>query len=300
MLNLPPRLVSSQFANLHTFHAAARHLSFALAAEELCLTPSAVSHRIARLEQALNVRLFERLTRRIRLTAEGERIFAILDDTVNALDEALSPEDGPSGAVTLYAHPSIASDWLVPRLADFHRRYPRIALDVRVGNEPLDFRTRPVDLALVYAVGEPAGVNSQRLMGEAVAPVCSPGYAEAHDLTGNPHNLRQCTLLHDALAWQHAAFDAEWRRWAEAHDSVGHLPEQRLTFDRSDLCASAAVHHAGVAIGRQRLVQRYLDDGSLVLPLGGFEALDDGGYYLVWAGTQPRVEVVKAWLIGQV
>ncbi len=95
MLNLPPRpgstLNSAQFANLHTFLVAARHLSFSLAAQELCLTPSAVSHRIGRLERALSLRLFERLTRQVRLTVEGERVFMILQGVMDELTEALQP-----------------------------------------------------------------------------------------------------------------------------------------------------------------------------------------------------------------
>lgn len=304
MLNLPPllasRLGSSQFANLHTFLVAARHLSFALAAEELCLTPSAVSHRIARLEQALSLRLFERLTRRIRLTAEGERIYGILRDTVAALDDALRPQGaGVAGAVVLYAHPSIASDWLVPRLADFHQRYPEIALDLRVGNERLDFRSSSIDLALVYARDEYPGLVNERLMDEAVTPVCSPGYAEQFALFEDPHNLRHCTLLHDALAWEHAAFDAEWREWARTHGLENELPTRRMTFDRSDLCAKAALDDVGVAMGRRRLVARYLKAGALLAPFGDFSEAADCAYWLVYPpgrALSVQASALQEWL----
>jgi LysR family D-serine deaminase transcriptional activator len=109
VLNLPPRisskLNSSQFANLHTFLVAARHLSFARAAEELCLTASAVSHRISRLESALAMKLFQRLTRQVSLTDEGQRIFDILQNTMGELTEALeqSPNAEVAGAIALYA-----------------------------------------------------------------------------------------------------------------------------------------------------------------------------------------------------
>ncbi|MFD2644337.1 DNA-binding transcriptional regulator DsdC [Pseudomonas japonica] len=308
MLNLPPllaaRLDNSQFGNLHTFLVAARHLSFALAAEELCLTPSAISHRIARLEQALSLRLFERLTRRIRLTAEGERIYAILRDTVAALDDALRPHGaGVAGAVVLYAHPSIASDWLVPRLADLHQRYPEIALDLRVGNERLDFRSHNIDLALVYASGEYPGLVNRRLMDEAVTPVCSPRYAEQFALFEDPRNLRHCTLLHDALAWEHAAFDAEWRAWARTAGLEDVLPARRMTFDRSDLCAGAALGHVGVAIGRRRLVRRHVDTGLLVTPFGDFGETGERAYYLVYPPGRTlsaQATCLQDWLCGQV
>ena len=206
MLNLPPRissrLNSSQFANLHTFLVAARHLSFARAAQELCLTASAVSHRISRLETALSMKLFQRLTRQVSLTDEGERIFEILQSAMGELSEALeqSSQAEIAGSIALYARPSVAQCWLVPRLADFIERYPLVSLDLRVGNDNVDFRTRKIDLALYYANGEFPGLASQRLMRERMAPVCSPEYAQRHRLQENPQNLSNCTTLHDSLA----------------------------------------------------------------------------------------------------
>lgn len=305
MLNLPPRLGASlnsaQFANLHTFWVAARHLSFALAARELCLTPSAVSHRIRRLEQALSLRLFERLTRKVRLTEEGERVFLILQGVIDQLSEAVqqSPGSEVSGSVALYSHPSVAACWLVPRLADFHERYPQIALDIRVGNDRIDFRTQTVDLLLLYANGEFPGLVSHRLMDERIAPICSPAYARKHRLLEQPENLRDCTLLHDSQAWENAAFDAEWRLWAHHNGQLDGLPAKSLTFDRSDLCVSAAMQGAGIALGRQRLVQRHLDHGELVLPLGGFTQPGRYEYFLVHPHREPmpkRVQVVIDWL----
>ncbi|CAI8841470.1 DNA-binding transcriptional regulator DsdC [Pseudomonas donghuensis] len=304
MLNLPDRLGmrlnGAQFANLHTFLAVARHLSFSQAAQELCLTASAVSHRIARLEQALALRLFERLTRRIRLTAEGERLYQVLQGFEAQLQEALQPlTTQVSGALSLYVRPSVAQHWLVPRLADFQQRYPQLSLDIRTGNDPVDFRTRPVDLALLYGHGEFPGLVSRLLMDEQIAPVCSPQYAERHGLIGHPERLAQCTLLHDALAWEHAAFDAEWQRWAREQNLQQLLPASHLTFDRSDLCSAAARHHAGVAMGRQRLVQPLLDQGALILPLGGFSQAAGQGYYLVHPPREPlaqRVRVMVEWL----
>ena len=307
MLNLPPRLASrlgsSQFANLHTFMVAARHLSFALAAEELCLTPSAVSHRIARLEQALALRLFQRLTRQVRLTVEGERILAILEQAVESLEATLAPQEtGLRGPVALYARPSVANDWLLPRLADFHRRHPHIALDLRTGNDTLDFRTQNLDLALVYARGKTAGLVNHRLMDETVTPVCSPRYAEEYALQDRPGNLRHCTLLHDALAWEHAAFDAEWQHWAASCGVQLEQGERRLTFDRADLCANAALQHIGVAIGRRHLIQHHLDAGRLLAPFGNLAPASGCSYYLLHpAGVrQPaRVLALVEWLDEQ-
>ena len=305
MLNLPPRissrLNSSQFANLHTFLVAARHLSFARAAQELCLTASAVSHRISRLETALNMKLFQRLTRQVSLTDEGERIFEILQSAMGELSEALerSSQGEIAGSIALYARPSVAQCWLVPRLADFTERYPLVSLDLRVGNDNVDFRTRKIDLALYYANGEFPGLTSHRLMCERMAPVCSPEYAQRHRLYENPQNLSHCTTLHDSLAWDHAAYDAEWTLWAEQQELLGSLPKRTLTFDRSDLCVTAAMNHAGIAIGRQQLVQKRIDRGELVLPFGDFRRCGHYDYYLVHSPLSvvpKRLQVFISWL----
>lgn len=305
MLNLPPRtgahLNSTQFANLYTFLVAARHLSFARAAEELCLTPSAVSHRIGRLESGLGQRLFVRLTRRVRLTEQGERIFQILQGTLGELSEALqaAPGEAVSGAITVYVRPSLAQCWLVPRLAGFTERYPALALDLRVGNDNVDFRTQHIDLALYYANGEFPGLVSEALMAERIAPVCSPDYARRHDLLGKPQHLRHCTLLHDALAWDNAAHDAEWALWAGHHGLAELLPGRSLSFDRSDLCMVAAVNHAGIAIGRRQLVRQHVARGELLLPFGDFDLPGPYHYYLVYpprAAMPARIQLFIDWL----
>ncbi|MGE7956200.1 DNA-binding transcriptional regulator DsdC [Pseudomonas sp. NPDC089530] len=305
MYNLPPRLEASlngsQFANLFTFQAAARHLSFSKAADELCLTASAVSHRIARLEAELSIPLFRRLTRRVELTEAGERIFAILQQTLGDLSEVLAqPLDADlAGPLTLYAHPSIAQSWLVPRLAEFGLRFPGVRLDLRTGNDRIDFRSRQIDLALYYGNGEFPGLVAHPLMPERVAPVCSPQYAERHGLSGAIEQLQTCTLLHDSLAWDHAAFDSEWGLWIRQQGAGLPLPKRGVTFDRSDLCVTAAIHHAGVAIGREHLVGEALEQGRLVLPFGGFSRSGEYAYYLVHPRLDAlprRVSACIAWL----
>jgi LysR family D-serine deaminase transcriptional activator len=302
MLNLPPRagaeLNSSQFANLYTFQVAARHLSFVRAAQELCLTPSAVSHRIGRLERGLGLQLFQRLPRQIRLSADGERIFNILQGALGELREALQQAPGSeiAGPLAVYLRPSLAECWLVPRLAEFTARYPAIALDIRVGNETVDFRTQNIDLALYFSNKESPGLVTSTLMDERIAPVCSPEYAQRHGLLEHPDNLQQCTLLHDSLAWDNAAYDAEWQLWARHRRIEAKLPLRSLTFDRSDLCTLAATHHAGIAIGRQRLVQQRLERGELILPFGDFTLSSPCEYQLVHPPREPMPSRLLAFI----
>ncbi|MBB5369961.1 MULTISPECIES: DNA-binding transcriptional regulator DsdC [unclassified Janthinobacterium] len=296
------QLTASQFANLHTFLVAARHASFALAAQELALTPSAVSHRIARLEDSLGLLLFERLTRRIRLTTDGQRIYTALQQGWDSLHAAIHGGDALAGNITIHARPSIAQCWLVPRLAGFTALYPDISLDLRVGNEQVDFRAGQVDLAIHYGDGTFPGLAAQHLMDEWLAPVCSPAYACQHDLLDRPENLKNATILHDTLAWPACAPDAEWQLWATALSPTVTLPTRSLRFDRADLCALAAIHHAGIAIGRRQLAQPWLDSGQLILPFGGFSLASPQAYYLVHAARTPlpaRVQALVEWLMGQ-
>ncbi|MGK5051883.1 DNA-binding transcriptional regulator DsdC [Janthinobacterium sp. RB2P8] len=295
-------LTASQFANLHTFLVAARHGSFALAAQELALTPSAVSHRIARLEASLGLLLFQRLTRQVKLTQDGERIFVALQTGWDGLRAAIAGGDALAGSISVHARPSIAQCWLVPRLAGFVAQYPALSIDLRVGNDSVDFRAGQVDLALHYGDGSFPGLASRKLMDEWLAPVCSPDYARRHGLQDAPHKLMEATVLHDTLAWPACAPDAEWRLWLDGQAPEVSLPARSLRFDRADLCAQAAVHHAGVAMGRRQLVQPWVDSGQLVLPFGGFALASPQAYYLVHSGRAAlpaRVQALLDWLLQQ-
>ena len=294
-------LSGAHLANLHTFLVAARHLSFARAADELCLTASAVSHRIARLEDELALKLFQRLPRRVVLTEDGERVYRTMQQAMDALTEAVQArsDEQVAGQLTFHVRPSVAQCWLVPKLADFTARYPSIQLDIRVGNERIDYRTRQVDLLLCYSDGEHPGLVSTRLMPERIAPVCSAQYARQLGLTDNLGALGDSTLLHDVAAWDNAAFDAEWQLWMRAAGWHRALPSRFLTFDRSDLCSLAAMHHSGIAMGREQLVRERVARGELVLPFGDFLQVGKQGYYLVHPRHEPmprRLQVLIQWL----
>ncbi|HEK1685128.1 TPA: DNA-binding transcriptional regulator DsdC [Pseudomonas putida] len=296
-----PRVQGAHLANLHTFLIAARHLSFSKAADELFLTASAVSHRIARLEEGLKLKLFHRLPRQVSLTADGERFYQIMQNTMDALDQAMQSraDEQVRGQLSLYVRPSIVQYWLIPRLAGFVEQYPDVQLDIRVGNERVDYRTRSVDLVLCYSDGDYPGLVSSRIMAERIAPVCSPEYARRHGLDGRMDELQRCTLIHDCAAWHNSSFDAEWQLWLKAVDSEAPLSSRFLTFDRSDLCMLAAINHAGVAIGREQLVKAALSRGELIAPWGCFQSANDYAYYLVHPPLDPlprRMEVLVDWL----
>jgi len=221
-----------------------------------------------------------------------------MDDLSEAVQDRADSEI--AGQLTLYVRPSVAQCWFIPRLAQFTSQYPDIQLDIRVGNESIDYRTRKIDLVLCYSNGNHPGLSSVRLMGERIAPVCSPQYAQTLGLSGNFNQLTNCTVLHDVAAWDNAVFDAEWRLWVASTQSDLQLPERFLTFDRSDLCTLAALNHAGIAMGREQLIKKRIIQGELVLPFGGFVDSPKYSYYLVHPNheqTPRRLQVLIDWLI---
>mgnify|MGYP000054678992 CR=1 FL=1 len=191
-----------QLSKLYTFEVAARHQSFALAADELSLSPSAVSHRINQLEDELGIQLFVRSHRKVELTHEGKRVFWALKSSLDTLNQEILDIKNQelSGTLTVYSRPSIAQCWLVPALGDFTRRYPSISLTILTGNDNVNLQRAGVDLALYFDDAPSAQLEHHFLMDEAILPVCSPDYAQRFDLMGSLVNLSHCTLLHDRQA----------------------------------------------------------------------------------------------------
>jgi LysR family D-serine deaminase transcriptional activator len=300
----PKQFSGSQLANLDTFVKAAQYGSFTQAAEVLCLTPSAVSHRIAKLEQELGFKLFHRLHKQLKLTGDGARLCRSCEQLFNSLDEELNDirSNELSGRLTIYARPSISLCWLVPRIHDFHRQYPAIQLDILTGNDDINFQTEFIDVALYYTSGPFPGLSNIELMSEEVTPVCSPAYAELHNLIGNPENIRHCSLLHDCKAWPQAAYNAEWLEWVERYQISDVNYNRGLSFDRSDLAMVAAINNAGLAIGRKRLVDKHLRSGELIAPFPALISPATYQYHAVYSADitpNPRVKVLLAWLQQQ-
>ncbi|WP_281705018.1 DNA-binding transcriptional regulator DsdC [Aeromonas taiwanensis] len=293
-----------QLSKLHTFEAAARHSSFALAADELSLSPSAVSHRISALEAELGFKLFQRFHRRVALTAEGERVFWALKSSLEFINQEILEikHQELSGVLTVYSRPSIAQCWLVPRLADFSRLHPQIELNLMTGNENINLHGYGIDLTLYFDDKVPERLAIHPLMDEYMVPVCSPAYAECHQLLDNPDQLQHCRLLHDRQAWGYDSDSDEWQSWARQSGVSLEGRQMSMGFDRSDLAIIAALNHAGVAMGRKHLVSQRLARGELVAPFPGKEVRCEQRYYLATLPNRqcPKIQAFIAWIKGQV
>lgn len=302
MTNAHKTLTGFQLSKLYTFEVAARHESFALAAEELFLTPSAVSHQINVLEKELNIKLFLRLHRKVQLTPEGNRVFWALQSSLDHLNTEIKAiqNQALAGSLTIYARPSIAQCWLVPKLSDFIQRYPFIQLSILTGNENVNFQRTGVDLALYFDNQPSFQLNYQYLMDEYIIPVCSPEYAEKFNLMNTVENLKHCTLLHDCQAWSNGTGTDEWNSWA-AHFNVDLDTSLGMSFDRSDLALIAAKNNLGITMGRKRLVQKDIENGELVMPFQEMYLRCDQHYYIASLKDRqwPKIDAFIEWLTVQ-
>lgn len=295
-------LTGFQLSKLYTFEVAARHESFAMAAAELCLTPSAVSHQINLLENELNIQLFERLHRKVVLSHAGHRLLAALQLSFDHLSTEIKAiqNQALAGSLTIYARPSITQCWLIPKLQDFIQQYPLIELSILTGNEMVNFQRTGIDLAIYFDHQPLANLNYQYLMDEHIGPVCSSEYAEKMNLMGHEQHLKDCTLLHDSQAWQNGTGTEEWQSWAN-HFAVELNTSNGMQFDRSDLALLAAKQHLGICMGRKRLVQQDLENGRLIIPFPEKSLVCEQHYYLALPTGRmlPKVDAFVTWLKAQ-
>ena len=257
------------FSLLRAFEAAARLESFTLAAAELHLTQSAISHQVRGLEAYFGRPLFVRRNRRVELTLEGKRLLESLSrvfDTLQAAcnEVALAPQ---AEVLAVHSAPSFAAKWLGPRLPNFNHFHPDITIRLTSGAEPLDLtREREIDVAISYgAVMQRAGMLTIALGTERIVPLCSPdlikGDQPIHQILGN------LTLIDSQLS------KVTWPKWFALNNLT--LPQRpRPSFDRAALAISAAVDGTGVAMESIRLAEREISRGELVeLGAGVFESV---------------------------
>jgi LysR family glycine cleavage system transcriptional activator len=286
---------------LRAFEAAARHLSFTKAAEELFVTQAAVSHQIKALEAALDVQLFRRFNRRLMLTDAGQAYLPplreALDGIAAATDRLRAAEQ--TGSLKVSVLPSFAAKWLLPRLSRFRDRHPDIDVLVSASNALVDFAREEVDIAIRYGFGSYPGLQVDFLMGDRIFPVCSPRLLESGPPLQVPSDLRHHTLLHDADAL--ATESESWRIWLEAAGISGVDPSRGPGFSDSSMLLQAAIDGQGVALGRWALAALDLDAGRLVQPFGP-SIPSNLNYFVVTpraAGVRPKVHLFHDWLLEE-
>lgn len=291
MANRSPPLNS-----LRTFEAAARHLSFTRAADELNVTQAAVSHQIRALEDRLGRKLFRRGPGGIRLTAEGQRYLPGIRNALEAIHEAteelLSADS--HGTLTVTTLPSFAARWLVPRLGSFTARHPEIDVRIAPSVHRVDFAKEDVDLGIRYGTGDYRGLRSTRLMSEDIAPMCSPTLLEAPPALSAPKDLAQHTLLHEDG-------NTDWRNWLMAA-GVNEVDWTRgPVFLDGSMLIQAAVSGQGIALGRGVLARDELRAGRLIQPFE-LRLPAEYAYYVVCPEEtfgRFKITAFRDWLLDQ-
>ncbi len=297
-----PKLSGSVLSGLHCFLIAADQMSFTRAAETLCLTQSAVSHKIKNLEEILGVKLFIRQPRKLTLTPEGQHLKEVLAH--NFGDIALEIRDLKStelsGELNVSVPPTFAQRWLVPRLKGFLDKYPSVRVHLRTRNDLVDFQTESFDCAIYFGHGKYAGLHAIKLMDETMLPVCSHEYAVEHNLYHHPENLISCLLLHDAAPWARAGRNDEWQYWAKRFGVE--LPDNGCTFDRADLALQAAERGIGIAMGRRSFISEQLKENRLVTPFD-MSVFSPQHYYVVCrqdVKDSARIQAFQSWLMSEI
>lgn len=279
---------------LRTFEVAARHGSFTLAAQELAVTPGAVSRQIKALEDHFGMALFVRGHRTVALTEAGADYAALIAGPFAELARAgtiLRNRTGRS-ELRLDCVPTLAMHWLLPRLERFRAAHPRLAVNLQTSIGPVD----PAGDFSVSIRRDPAhfsGLSATALMTEWCVPVCSPAYGRDHPLAG-PADLSRVTVVHIR------AREDLWPSWCRAHGVSVSALGPRLTVDHTFVAMQAAEDGLGVAVLPLLFVQRLLDSGRLVAPLPALTAVS-GTYFLLRRPEQnpSEIETFSRWLIEE-
>lgn len=281
---------------LRAFEAAARHLSFTRAAEELHVTQAAISHQVKALEEHLGRKLFRRLNRALLLSDDGQaylpsvsRAFALLNDATRNLLERDAP-----GPLTVSALPSFAARWLVPRLGRFRQIHPDIDLRIDPSAALTDFASGDVDVGIRYGRGKYSALRADWLMTEDIFPVCSPALLSGEHPLRAPGDLEHQVLLHDDG-------HGDWRTWLLAAGIDRVDPTRGPIFTDSSMLIQAAMAGQGVALARGVLAADELAAGRLVRPFT-LSLPTDYAYYLVCpqnTAEQPKIAAFRDWLLDE-
>jgi LysR family glycine cleavage system transcriptional activator len=281
---------------LRTFEVAARHMSFTLAAAELNVTQTAVSHQIRRLEQQLGIPLFIRRNRALLLTREARDYLPSIRSAFEDLRRATERlrRSHHDGVLTISTTASLATKWLVSRVAAFQDANPGIEVRITTSANLVDFRRDEVDLAVRYGRGSWLGLRADWLMADHSFPVCSPELPSESKPLRRPEDLAHHTLLHTMVSRE------DWQLWLTASGLPLSIAARRgLMFDQGFMAIQAAMEGLGVALGRTHLVEADIAAGRLIAP---FDMLlpQDAGYYVVTpeaTADAPKIRLFREWLV---
>ena len=303
------RLTPAILHALKYFDAAARHLSFTRAADELHVTQGAISQQIRGLEDQIGVKLFQRLAKGISLSYEGERLHKVVKQILAELEaeiQAIQPQS-PNRHLIIRSSPSFCMMWLMPRLNRFSRLYPNVEIRLKgemFGMPVAQMNAEAIDALVVYGrPGNDEGLEAVPLMAEFLLPVASPAYIEKNGAITELTDFVDHTLLHDDSPWEGAPPYAEWEEWVRGvtdgkRGKVEKLGKRGNLYNLAQLATNAALLGQGVSIARTSLVLEELESAQL-MPVYPVCVKSASAYFLMLnPGTMGResIETFKEWL----
>ena len=285
---------------LRAFEAAARHLSFTKAAEELNVTQAAISHQVKGLEDGLGVTLFRRFNRRLMLTDAGQVYLPALSEAFDRIEVAtrrmrLEDETGP---LKVTVANSFAAKWLLPRMPTFRERHPEIDVMIAASDSVVDLTRDDFDMGVRFGLGTYPGLRVDLLFDDEVFPVCSPKLLEGEHPLREPADLKYHTLLHDQIGLSELP---DWPPWCLAAGVTLPNLERGPRYSHSSLVIQAAIDAQGVGLMRSSLVALDLEAGRLVRPFGPSLKSNYACYVVSLESTadRPKVKAFREWLFEQ-
>ncbi len=277
---------------LRAFDAAARHLNFTHAADELCVTQAAVSHQVKSLEAQIGRTLFRRTARGLVLTDEGATLAPTVADSFARIQRQLDAfqQDGPVEVLTVGAVGTFAVGFLLERLVEFRVLHPRIELRLLTHNNKVDQSAESLDFAIRFGDGAWRSVEAEHLLVAPLTPLCAP---QDLDRLRHPDDLSKLSLLRSYRS-------QDWPTWLDAAGATGITPRGPL-FDASAVMVQAAMCGAGVALAPASMFQRALRQGQLAQPFA--LEVDVGGYWLTRLLSKdetPAMQAFRSWLLAVV
>ena len=287
---------------LRAFEAAGRHLSISRAAEELHVTPAAVSHQVKSLEDYVGTPLFRRTGNSLALTDAGEALLPGLRSGFTELARAIDSlrTHDLQGPLVLSVAPVFAAKWLIPRLHDFQSQHPGIDVRVSANLELANFDRDGIDGAIRVGRGLYPGLLADRLFGESLVPMCSPKLLEGEAPLEKPEDLQHHVLLHFDWPGSEQVLP-DWKNWLRVMGIDGVDPRPGPRFTQPDYAMQAAIEGTGVVLGWRTLAQADLDAGRLVTPFD-LSMPTDVAFYLVYPETaRERTKLVafREWLLRE-
>lgn len=286
---------------LAIFEAAARHLSFTLAAKEICITQAAVSRQIRLVEDFLGHDLFVREHRKVALTPAGQRLFAAVDQGFEHIAQTASDiRRGIKGALTISASNGFSTFWLLPRLEKFREEHPEVSIRLLSVDRDVDLIAERIDVAFTCGdEGQSQQVRMQRLFDENMVPLCSPQYLNGRSIASLDQLSSEKLIDLDPEHWRYFSWPIiDWPTWLTQMGYEGEIPASQFSYSNYAQHIQAIIDGKGVGLACMEMLSDFIAAGKLVMPLP-FEQRTARGYYVAFNGggeSSGAMNTFESWL----